>query len=71
MSKKERLPFHAERILERYARQNGLEPVEFYSGIEFCGIPEKAENPYMPGSCAEYFFKQGYVQLTEFTFSKL
>ena len=71
MSKKERLPFHAERILERYARQNGLEPVEFYSGIEFCGIPEKAGNPYRPGSCAEYFFKQGYVQLTEHTFSKL
>ena len=71
MSRKERLPFHAERILERYARQNGLEPVEFYSGIEFCGIPEKAGNPYGPGSCAEYFFKQGYVQLTEHTFSKL
>ena len=71
MPYEERLPFHAERILERYARQNGLEPVEFYSGIEFCGIPENVGDPYGPGSCAEYFFKQGYVQLTEFTFSKL
>ena len=71
MSYEERLPFHAERILERYARQNGLEPVEFYSEIPFCGIPENPEEAYALGSCAEYFFKQGYVQLTEHTFSKL
>ena len=71
MSRKARRPFHAERILDRYARQNGLEPVEFYSEIEFCGIPSKKGKPYLPGSCAEYFFKQGYVELSPFTFSKL
>ena len=71
MSRKARRPFHAERILDRYARQNGLEPVEFYSEIEFCGIPSIKGKPYLPGSCAEYFFKQGYVELSPFTFSKL
>ena len=71
MSREARRPFHAERILDRYARQNGLEPVEFYSEIKFCGIPSKEGKPYLPGSCAEYFFKQGYVELSPFTFSKL
>ena len=71
MSRKARRPFHAERILDRYARQNGLEPVEFYSEIEFCGIPSEEGGLYLPGSCAEYFFKQGYVELSPFTFSKL
>ena len=71
MSRKARRPFHAERILDRYARQNGLEPVEFYSEIEFCGIPSEEGGLYLPGSCADYFFKQGYVELSPFTFSKL
>ena len=54
----ERIPFHAERILERYAEQNDIEVVEFYSELPFCTHTAEKAAPNV--GCKYYFGDSGY-----------